>query len=120
MLTYAFMAILSLCSHTHSHLCFSHMFVQSHLCTNVNTQMGRTFAQCTPHVVTSSNPPTGTHSLSVTQEGTLTLTTAFSHSEIVVSHTQPTDCSLTLVYTFSQTQHALVWLHNHICTATHR
>lgn len=81
MLTFAFMAVLSLCSHTRSHLGFTHMFVQWQLCTNISTQMGWTFAQCTPHTVTSS-PPTGTHSLSVTQAVSHLLSALHSHTQL--------------------------------------
>lgn len=77
MLTYSFMPCPPYV-HIHIHIHASLRFVQSHLCTNINTQMGWTFAQCSPHTVTSS-PPTGSQP-QCHKAGTLTLTTAFPHS----------------------------------------
>lgn len=105
-LTYAFMAMISLCSHTHSHLCFTQMFVQSHSCTNINTQMAEPLHNAhhtSHHRYQQPQCHTGRHTYS-------------HHCILTLSYTQPTDHSLTLMYTFSQTQQALLWLHSHCYT----
>lgn len=109
-------------THAHAHIC-SHDYVlphgntHSHMCSLIClrtricalTQMGLTFARCTPHAARSTSPHTGTHSPQC-HTGRYT----YSHHCIpTLSYTQFTDCSLTSMYIFSQTQRALACLHSH-------
>ena len=103
-LTYASMAMFSpMATHTFTYM-LTYVLAHARLCADIDIQMGLTFAHCTPHTVMSTSPHSRTHS---PQHHTYP-----HHRILTLSYTQLTDCSLTLMYIFSQTQQALACLHS--------
>lgn len=96
----------SLCSHTHSHPCFTQICAVTLV---HQYQYTDGLNLCT--VLTTHSHIKSPHRFSASvSQGRYT----YSHHCIpTLSFTQPKDLSLTLMHTFSHSQHALVWLCNH-------
>lgn len=95
-------------AHIHICNCASLRCLCNHICAPYQYIDGLNL--CTMHTTQSHHQ--GPHRYSQPQCHTGRYTYSH-HCILTLSYTQPTDPSLTLMYTFSQTQRALVWLHSH-------